>query len=171
MLRTTRRIERRRRQPLVIRLAGIAGKLWTSPNTLAGLALGVVALACGARAGLAHNAVVFNRIPLVKRAFTLGNVILNPGADLSASCPTYASAALYRRARDPRALEFVCLGAHEEAHTLQYQVLGPFFLPLYALTQVLRSPTPFERAADLYARTGRGWWPELSPKGPVGTPS
>jgi hypothetical protein len=96
-------------------------------------------------------------------------VILNPGRDLSATCPTYASAAAYRRAKDRRALEFVALGAHEEAHTLQYQVLGPFFLPLYALTQVLPSPTPFERAADIYARTGEGWWPTRRPKRPTGT--
>jgi hypothetical protein len=140
-------------------LADFLGKLWASPNTVAGLLLGGLSMAAGARPQLAHNAVVFNRAPLVKRAFTLGNVIVNPGRDLGGMCPTYASAAAYRNARDPRALQFVSLGAHEEAHTLQYQLLGPFFLPLYALTQLLPSPTPFERAADIYAKTGRGWWP------------
>jgi hypothetical protein len=59
-------------------------------------------------------------------------------------------------------LEIVHAGKHEEAHTWQYQVLGPFFLPVYALTMLLPSRTPFERAADIYAKSGRGWWPSLA---------
>lgn len=140
-----------------------AGKLWTAPNTLAGLLIGGVALAAGARVAIAHNAIVFNAVPLVHRAFVLGNVIINPMADLDWRCATYESVA--RRKRDPTcALETVHLGKHEEAHTWQYQVLGPFFLPIYALTMLLPSPTPFERAADVYAQTGRFWWPSLSPR-------
>jgi hypothetical protein len=139
----------------------VAGKLWTAPNTLAGLLLGAFALAAGARARLAHNAIVFHSVPVVQRAFVLGNVIINPMADLDRRCATYESVA--RRKRDPHcALETVHIGKHEEAHTWQYQVLGPLFLPVYALTMLLPSPTPFERAADEYARSGRGWWPSLS---------
>ena len=137
------------------------GKLWTAPNTLAGLLLGAVALIAGARIALAHNAIVFHAVPLVRRAFVLGNVIINPLPDLNWRCATYESAA--RRKRDATcALETVHLGKHEEAHTRQYQVLGPFFLPVYALTMLLPSPTPFERAADEYAKNGRGWWPSFS---------
>jgi hypothetical protein len=139
-----------------------AGKIWTAPNTLAGLLLGGFALLFGARIALAHNAIVFHAVPLVRRAFVLGNVIINPMADLDWRCATYESVA--RRKRDPLcALETVHLGKHEEAHTWQYQVLGPFFLPVYALTMLLPSPTPFERAADVYAQTGRGWWPSFNP--------
>jgi hypothetical protein len=143
------------------RAVDIIGKVWTLPNTLAGLALGVASLPFGARVTLGHNAVVFNGIPLVKRAFTLGNVILNPAANLFGTCATYASVAEYRKTRNPLCIEKVNLGAHEEAHTWQYQVLGPFFLPVYGLTQILPGPTPFERAADIYAQTGKGWWPGI----------
>lgn len=144
-------------------IADIAGKLWTAPNTLAGLLLGAVALLAGARVRIAHNAIVFHSVPLAHRAFVLGNVIINPMADLDWRCATYESVAL--RKRDPTcALETVHLGKHEEAHTRQYQVLGPFFLPVYALTMLLPSPTPFERAADEYAKSGRGWWPSLNPR-------
>jgi len=136
------------------------GKLWTAPNTLAGLLLGAPALLFGARAALAHNAIVFHAFPLGRRAFVLGNVIINPTADLDWRCATYESVA--RRKRDAHcAIETVHVGKHEEAHTFQYQVLGPFFLPAYALTMLLPSPTPFERAADIYASSGRGWWPRV----------
>ena len=142
-------------------LVDAAGKIWTAPNTLAGLLLGAIALLAGARVRLAHNAIVFHSVPLAHRAFVLGNVIMNPMADLDWRCATYESVA--RRRRDPLcALETVHIGKHEEAHTWQYQVLGPFFLPVYALTMLLSSPTPFERAADEYAKSGRGWWPSLS---------
>ena|SRR5688572_26340169 len=142
-------------------LLDAAGKIWTLPNTVAGLILGLVALAFGARATLGRNAIVFNRIPLVRRAFTLGNVILNPADNLFGTCPTYASVATYTKSRDPLCIEYVNLGAHEEAHTRQYQVLGPFFLPIYGLSQLLPAPTPFEKAADVYAKTGRDWWPKF----------
>jgi hypothetical protein len=139
----------------------IIGKIWTLPNTLAGLLIGGAALIFGARAELRHNAVVFNRMPLVRRAFTLGNTILNPHANLYGTCPTYGSVLKYKKSRDPLCIEYVSLGAHEEAHTWQYQVLGPFFLPVYGLSQLLPAPTPFERAADRFAKTGKGWWPGI----------
>jgi hypothetical protein len=137
------------------------GKIWTAPNTIAGLLLGAVALLAGSRAAVAHNAIVFHAFPLGRRAFVLGNVIINPAADLQWHAATYESVA--RRKKDVHcAVETVNAGKHEEAHTWQYQVLGPFFLPAYALTMLLPSPTPFERAADLYAKSGSGWWPRLA---------
>ena len=39
------------------------------------------------------------------------------------------------------------------------QVLGPLFLPVYLLCGGVSVRNPFERAADRYAMTGRGWWP------------
>ena len=137
------------------------GKICAAPNTLAGLLLGIPTLLAGRRPAIAHNAIVFHSFPIGRRAFVLGNVIINPYPDLERCSATYESIA--RRKRDAAcAVELVHIGKHEEAHTLQYQVLGPFFLPVYALTMLLPSPTPFERAADVYAKSGRGWWPRLS---------
>ena len=79
-----------------------------------------------------------------------------------ADAATYESVARRKGGSAPCAMETVHVGKHEEAHTWQYQVLGPFFLPVYALTMLLPSPTPFERAADLYAKSGSGWWPRLA---------
>lgn len=143
----------------MIAIADGLGKIWTLPNTIAGLLIGLAALALGARAELSNNAVVFNRVKFLRRAFTLGNVIFNPRATFAGHCPTYHSVAHFRRCGDASVLEYVELARHEEAHTYQYQLLGPLFLPAYALTQILPSPTPFERAADIYAKSGKGWWP------------
>lgn len=140
-------------------IADVLGKIWTLPNTIAGLLIGFFALAFGARAEISNNAIVFSRVRFLHRAFTLGNVIFNPRETFSGHCPTYHSVAQYRRCGDAAVLEYVELARHKEAHTYQYQVLGPLFLPVYALTQILPSPTPFERAADIYAKTGTGWWP------------
>ena len=53
----------------------------------------------------------------------------------------------------------VRLGDHERAHVYQYMALGPLFLPLYLLCGGISVRNRFERAADRYALTGRGWWP------------
>jgi hypothetical protein len=37
--------------------------------------------------------------------------------------------------------------------------LGLLFLPLYLVCGGISVRNPFERAADRYAQTGRGWWP------------
>ena len=135
------------------------GKVWALPYTCAGLVLGVPFLLAGARWQVAHNAIVFHRFPLAKRAFVMGNVIFSPYADLNRMVMTYECAVRARRGLPLPQVRTVHLGRHEEAHTWQYQLLGPLFLPLYLLTLFLPSPTPFERAADLYAHTGKGWWP------------
>jgi hypothetical protein len=139
----------------------LIGKLWAAPNTLVGLLLGAGGVLAGSRVRVAHNAIVFDSFPLGRGAFVLGNVIINSEADLTWHAATYESVARRRRGVANFAVEAVHVGKHEEAHTWQYQVLGPFFLPLYALTMLLPSPTPLEHAADLYAKTGRGWWPAL----------
>ena len=43
--------------------------------------------------------------------------------------------------------------------------LGPLFLPLYLLCGGVSVRNRFERAADRYARDGRGWWPWPNPRG------
>jgi hypothetical protein len=126
---------------------GILGKLWASPNTALGLAFGGVAVMLGARARVGRNAVEFLDHPFVafagKSAVTLGNTIhYAPGRD-----------AAHVVARYDRAGQ-VGLGDHEEAHTRQYELWGPFFLPAYVVAEWLPRwdgrprANPFEHAAD-----------------------
>ena len=134
----------------------LLGVLWTLPNTLAGLAAGALGLAFGAHARLDRRecAIVFHRWPWGPGgAMTLGNVILHTGDTLDATCVTYAHRA--GLCVEPE----IVLGDHERAHVFQYMVLGPLFVPLYLLCGGISVRNRFERAADRYAHTGRGWWP------------
>lgn len=136
------------------------GVLWASPNTLIGLLLGLVGMVFGARPRLrpADLACVFHRWPWGPGgALTLGNVILHTGADLDVPCATYAHATGHG-AEPP-----VSLALHERAHVLQYMVLGPLFLPAYLACGGVGVRNRFERAADRFAATGRGWWPWPAP--------
>lgn len=143
------------------------GALWTAPNTLAGLLLGGAGLALGARARWCarERALVFGRMPGFFGALTLGNVILHGGDTLDVACLTYAHRA--GRAVEPP----VSLADHEGAHVYQYMLLGPLFLPLYLLCGGVSVRNPLERAADRYARSGRGWWPFARPWPPAHTAS
>ena len=139
-------------RPLVL-LLGIA---WSLPNTLLGLLIGVVGMAFGTRAHFSRRelAVVFNALPWGPGgALTLGNTILHTGDSLDAPCVTYAHRA--GLGIEPA----IVLADHERAHVFQYMALGPLFLPLYFLCGGIGVRNRFERAADRYAQTGRGWWP------------
>ena len=134
----------------------VLGMAWTAPNTALGLLAGATAMARGAHAHLSADdlALVFHRVPWGPGgALTLGNVILHTGVDLGERCHTYARAA--GKADDAP----IAMNDHERAHVLQYMVLGPLFLPLYFACGGVRGSNRFERAADRYAMTGRGWWP------------
>ena len=122
------------------------GKLWTLPNTLIGLLLGLAALPFGARLALGHNAVQFLNYPLGRGALTLGNVVLY------ARCAPGQCGCWYG------APEPLHLGLHEEAHTRQYERLGPLFIPVYLLCGGISARNPFEQAANAYAAGGH-WWP------------
>lgn len=141
----------------MLRRAGcVLGAVWTAPNTVIGLMLGALGIAFGAHAQwrASDMAIVFNRWPWGPGgAMTLGNVILHTGDDLQVACCTYAHRA--GQCVDPD----VRLCDHERAHVYQYMVLGPLFLPLYLLSGGISVRNRFERAADRYAMTGRGWWP------------
>ncbi|HEY1071265.1 MAG TPA: hypothetical protein VGE33_12135 [Thermomonas sp.] len=140
----------------LLRLAQGVGIVWALPVTAIGLAAGLAALAAGARMHLSRRdlACVFQQVPWGPGgALTLGNVILDTGVMLDRPCNTYAHDAGHRH--EPRVL----LADHERAHVLQYMALGVLFLPLYLLHGGVVASNPFERAADRYARTGRGWWP------------
>lgn len=143
-------------RPRVPLIARVLGAVWTSPNTALGLVAGGAALALGARARWRARecALVFSRVPWPGRgALTLGNVILHTGDSLDVSCRTYAHRAGHG-AEAP-----IGLADHERAHVYQAMVLGPLFLPLYLLCGGVSVGNRFERAADRYARLGRGWWP------------
>lgn len=132
------------------------GMLWTLPNTLIGIVAGLAGLPFGARVRLdvRELALVFNRWPWGPGgAITFGNVILHTGDTLDARCTTYAHRAGLCEQPGVR------IGDHERAHVFQYMVLGPLFLPLYLLCGGISVRNRFERAADRYASTGRGWWP------------
>lgn len=136
------------------RLLMALGWVWASPLSLCGLLAGLAALPLGARVRLSDAAVVFHRFPWGPGgAITLGTVILHTGNSLDERVATYACRA--RGARDER----VRLGDHERAHVLQTLALGPLFLPLYLACGGISHANRFERAADRYALTGRGWWP------------
>ena len=132
------------------------GMLWTLPNTLLGLLLGVAGWPFGARMRWQRRelALVVRDWPWGKGgAITLGNVIVHVGAQLDTPCQTYAQRA--RRGVGP----CISLAAHERAHVYQYLLFGPLFLPLYLLCGGVSADNRFERAADRYAQTGNGWWP------------
>lgn len=136
------------------------GAIWTLPNTLIGLVGGAVGLLFGAQCRWRRGdlALVFDRWPWGPGgAITFGNVILHTGASLDVACHTYAHrAALCEEAP-------IRLGDHERAHVYQYMVLGPLFLPVYLLCGGVSVRNRFERAADRYAASGRGWWPWPTP--------
>ena len=136
------------------RLLFALGHVWTAPNTLLGLLAGLVCMPWGARPYLAGDALAFRNVPKARGALTLGGVILHGDFPLAGCVPTY-TACLRPAARAAR----VCLADHERAHVLQYLVLGPLFLPVYFVCGGISARNPFERAADLFALTGKGWWP------------
>lgn len=148
---------RRRPRGLWLRRHAIVlGMAWTLPNTLIGLLLGSVGVAFGARMRWQPTelALVIRRWPWGPGgALTLGNAILYSGNQLDLRCHTYAHRA--GQSEQPT----ISLADHERAHVYQYLLLGPLFLPLYVICGGISVRNRFERAADRYALTGRGWWP------------
>ena len=142
--------------PWMLRGVQVLGAAWTLPNTILGLTAGVFSMAFGAHAHANRRdlAIVFHRVPWGPGgALTLGNVILHTGDTLDSPCVTYA----HRAGHGDEAQ--IVLADHERAHVYQYMVLGLLFLPLYLLCGGVSVRNRFERAADRYAQTGRGWWP------------
>ncbi|WAC63629.1 hypothetical protein OVA13_02215 [Pseudoxanthomonas sp. SL93] len=151
------------RSPWLI-AAQALGVAWALPNSLIGLVAGVAGVAFGAKAHWSRRdfALVFHHWPWGPGgAITFGNTILHTGDTLEAECITYEHRA-GRRQHPP-----IRLGDHERAHVYQYMVLGPLFLPVYLLCGGVSVRNPFERAADRYALTGKGWWPGSDTDGRV----
>ena len=139
-----------------LRIAQLLGMIWTLPNTLVGLAVGAVGVMAGGHVHWRQQdlALVFHNLPWGPGgALTLGNVILYTGQDIDSHCFTYEHRAGLRK--DP----VIVLSRHERAHVYQYMVLGPLFLPVYAICGGVSHRNRFEQAADYYAVLGRGWFP------------
>ena len=146
--------------PWLLRVLQALGVVWALPYTALGLLAGAVSMAAGAHAHMSARefAVVFHKVPWGPGgALTLGNVILHTGDTLDSPCVTYAHRAGQRQ-ESP-----ILLADHERAHVYQYMLLGPLFLPLYFLFGGVSVRNRFERAADRYALSGRGWWPWPKP--------
>ena len=122
----------------------VLGKIWTSPNTLLGLAVGAVAVTLGARAQRGRNAIEFLDNPFIAHvgcaAMVIGNTIhYAPGRSPDELVRRYDRAGS------------VVLGEHERAHTAQYERWGPFFLVAYAICWLPFVPphgNRFEHGAD-----------------------
>ncbi len=108
----------------------LIGKLWNAPNTLLGLLLGGLGHGCAAigrpgrrgppRIQLGHNAVEFLNNPAAPLGgLTLGNVTIYGDDPYD---PASGWLAYELRYGHP-------VQAHEEQHTYQGQLLGPFYLP------------------------------------------
>ncbi len=141
-----------------IALAGLAaGALWTLPNTFIGLVVGLAGCAAGSRVRWRADAfaIEFFRWPWGPGgAITFGNCIVHSGETLDAPCGMYGPVeGCGADAVEPRFVD------HERAHVFQYMLLGPLFLPIYLACGGISARNPFERAADRYAVTGKGWWP------------
>lgn len=131
------------------------GKLWASPYTVLGLSYGLLAypfsrlFGSPARISLGNNAIQFENSCGIAHgaALTLGNVILY---GRNAEPWRYGA---YGDAR-------VNLGRHEQAHTYQYQLLGPLFVLVYWWHGGLAGPdeNPLERAAQNFGAGSNTWW-------------
>ncbi|MFN3584318.1 hypothetical protein [Phenylobacterium sp.] len=139
--------------------ANYVGKGWNAPNTLFGLAYG----------GAGHVAGELNRLrsgdqpnPRIRLGHNAVEFINNPGGGVSAV--TLGNATVHHD--DPYAKRDPAYMAHEEAHTRQGELLGPFYLP----SNILGGLSAL--ALDRDSRGRPDWhgphnWNE---RGPQGTP-
>ncbi len=130
-------------------ILGAIGKIWSSPNSLLGLAAAGVSYAAGKFEGsnpsfqTGNNAIQLINSPLNvgNRAYTLGNVqVYGTGNGPSRGQTSYTGA-------------FVNTGAHEEGHTVQGQILGVLYLPAWGLGRLFGGDSagnPMEAGADRY---------------------
>ena len=86
---------------------------------------------------------------------TLGDAILSTSPDVNTPILTCAARSGFG-GQNP----MVNMGSHKEGHLQQADVLGPLYLPVYAVQSLFsHGPSPMETAADRYGQAGRGWWP------------
>jgi RHS repeat-associated protein len=129
------------------------GKIWASPTTAIGLALGGLGWAAGGQApSLGNNAVEFRGNPLIAPftpAITIGNTICYAGNNPSQATED-----------------------HERQHTYQGEVLGPAYLPAHIASQAAGYAYSFFDSSQSYTSTNdRVHSPaNLLEAGPMATP-
>jgi hypothetical protein len=134
--------------------ADLAGKIWNSPNTLLWTAVGLVGVLFGGSPPVpGDNAIEFPNNPLlngISLGTTIGNCIIYPtGVDGDKKTEGH-----YKNK-----YQFIPfrLGDHEEGHTYEGQLLGPFYLPAYGLDQLINGrASVMEEAADRHALEKEG---------------
>lgn len=128
----------------------LAGKIWAAPFTALGLLVGVVSLPFLRRISIGHNAIQFEGVPRLlmwnSYASASGNVILYATDVLPSDCIAQTGG-------------LIPIGRHEEAHTYQYQVLGPLFGLVYLLLGGPSRWNPLEKSANRFALGCGHWWP------------
>jgi hypothetical protein len=109
-------------------VASIIGKIWNVPNTAIGLVIGGAGMLLGGEAPhFGHNGINFTYCPLMPYgALTLGNVMLYG--------PMFGEQGKkggtnYKDYQD----DCNTVGDHEEQHTYQGEIFGPFYLPLHLI--------------------------------------
>jgi RHS repeat-associated protein len=139
----------------IIGSVNLVGSVWTLPNTAIGFVAGGVSFLAGEVMGthpefhIANNAFQFLNLPFGPGgALTLGNTQLYNNADPTTTGPRYDGG-----------LGDVVFGPHEEGHTYQYELLGPFFLPVYFISGGISANNPLENSADDYSQGVGSWWP------------
>jgi RHS repeat-associated protein len=127
---------------------GLLGKAWTLPNTAIGILSGSAAYIGGLIEGtnpsicIGNNAIQFTGSPWGGGAVTLGNTqIFTTLTGPDTVVPTYDRTGT------------VITRFHEEGHTYQYENLGPFFLPAWALFGGPSASNPLESGADAFGQS------------------
>ena len=97
-------------------------KIWASPNTIIGVIWGTGGVISdyifgnrNATIGFGHNAIEFNNNPWMNGGITLGNVIIYSEKQYKDIC------------------------SHEEQHTYQAELLGPFYIPAHIISGTISS--------------------------------
>jgi hypothetical protein len=117
----------------------VIGKIWNTPNTILGLTFGGIGHIAGWIMGtnpsisFGNNALQFHNNPLMPSAITLGNVIIygprtSPGD---------------RNVHFQNTPSGHTVGQEEYRHTIQGQILGPFYIPAHIIggvSSIFRAP-------------------------------
>jgi RHS repeat-associated protein len=131
-------------------LLDAVGKAWTLSNTEMGIIAAELSYVAGKIKGtspsfqIRNNAIQLLNSPINvdNRAYTLGNVqIYGLGDGPNEVGPSYTNS-------------IVNMGRHEEGHTLQAQILGPYYLPTWVIGRAFGGDSqgnPLESGADNYA--------------------
>ncbi|MHC6157517.1 RHS repeat-associated core domain-containing protein [Bradyrhizobium elkanii] len=128
--------------------SSLVGKIWALPNTVFGLAVGLVEYGAGLLEGthpewkLGENSLQLLNAPWgTGGAITFGNVEIFNNADPKDRVPVYGNSG-----------NTVVIERHEEGHTYQYERLGPLFAPAYFMFGGFKETNPLEKSADRYGR-------------------